>query len=550
MNLAKLFEAVAAAIPDQECMVWRDRRLTYREVDERASRFNALLRQHGLGAHKEREQLENWESGQDHVGIYLYNCNEYMESMMGCFKARCAPFNVNYRYVEDELLYLFDNADAKAIVYHAAFAPTLEKIKDKLPQVKLWIQVADESGNGLMAGAMDYDQALAEVEPEPATEDCSGDDLYMVYTGGTTGMPKGVLWRQDDLFYSSLIRREEQTTIEEVVAEIKAHHAKKAPPRGLPAPPFMHATANWIALSLWFMGGTLIIQSDNKRLDPDDIWSTIEREKVKSLTIVGDAFAVPLLEQLDKKQYDLSSLSMVASGGAIWTVKRKQEFFDKIPQVMIMDALGSSETGTQASQLTRGDQKVSTGDFSMKAGSVVLKEDLSGLMEPGSTQRGWLGRKGWVPLGYYKDEKKTKKTFPVIDAVRYSVPGDRAVLEQDGSMKLLGRDSVTINTGGEKVFAEEVEHALKHHPAVWDVVVCGTPSERWGQQVTAIVKLAEGASTKEDELKNVVRKHLAPYKSPKVILFVDHIVRAPSGKPDYRWAKATAEKMLSESIPA
>lgn len=551
MNLAKLFESIAALIPEEEAIVWRDRRYTYEQLNDRSSRFNALLQKHGLGINKEREALENWESGQDHVGIYLYNCNEYLEAQLGAFKARCAPFNVNYRYVEEELLYLFDNADAKAIVFHASFAPVLEKIKPKLSRVTLWLQVGDDSGTPLMEGALDYEEALASVNPVGAKEDCSYDDLYIVYTGGTTGMPKGVLWRQQDLFYASLYRKDVLTTEEQVLDEIRELKARGVSgPRGIPAPPFMHASSNWFGMSMWYMGGCVVIQSQNKHLDADDIWSLVEKEKAKSLVIVGDAFAVPLIDQLEKKKYDLSSLRLLMSGGAIWSPGKKKAFTDLIPHISTVDALGSSETGTQASQLIRPNEKVTSTDFSMKAGSVVLTEDLTSLMPKGSDARGWLGRTGWVPLGYYKDAEKTRKTFPVIDGVRYSVPGDRAILNPDGSTQLLGRDSVTINTGGEKVFAEEVEHALKCHPAVYDVVVCGTPSERWGQQVSAIVKLREGITVSTDELKETAGQHIARYKLPKVIFFVDHIVRAPSGKPDYRWAKATALELVQQQVSA
>lgn len=555
MNIAQLHEAIAAVIPQQPCIIFRDHSFTWQQVTDRTRRLANLLRQHGLGCHTEREQLENWQSGQDHLGLYLYNGNEYLEGILGGFKARVAPFNVNYRYVEEELLYLFANADAKAIIFHSQFADRIAKIKPRLPQVKLWLQVADESGNSLLEGALDYEAALAAAAPTEPGTDLSGDDLYVVYTGGTTGMPKGVLWRQEDLFYSSLIKGNQKTTVAELVAEIKDHHKTKPAPVGLPSPPLMHATAQWIAMSLWVMGGTVVIQSKPQTLDPDDIWQCVATHKVNSLTIVGDAFAVPLLQQLDKQEYDLSSLRILASGGAILSPAKKQALLDKLPHVTLLDALGSSETGTQASQLLKKGQKVTTGDFAMKQGSVVLREDLSGLMPPGSDQCGWAAREGHVPLGYYKDEAKTRKTFPEIEGTRYAVPGDRAYCRPDGSMQLLGRDSVTINTGGEKVFAEEVEQALKHHPDIYDVVVVGTPSERWGQQVTALVKLCETHSEAlehlydlEHQLRHTAKQHIAGYKVPKVFLFVDQIVRAPSGKPDYRWAKSTAEALISQSV--
>lgn len=547
MNIAQLHEAIAKAIPHQPCILFRDQTFTWEQVTDRSRRLAALLSSYGLGCFQERSQLQNWESGQDHVGLYLYNGNEYLEGILGCFKSRTAPFNVNYRYVEDELLYLFDNADAKAVIYHGCFADRIKKIKNKLPKVKLWLQVADNSSTPLLEGALDYEQALQSAEPLVPNGELSGDDLYMVYTGGTTGMPKGVLWRQEDLFYSSLLKGNQRTSIQAIVSEIVEHHQSKAPPVGLPSPPLMHATAQWIAMSLWVMGGTVVIQSKPESLDADDIWRCVEKYKVNSLTIVGDAFAVPLLQQLENKAYDLSSLRILASGGAILSPAKKQALLEKLPHVTLLDALGSSETGTQASQLLKKGQKVTTGDFAMKEGSVVLKEDLSGLMPWGADQCGWAARAGHVPLGYYKDEAKTKRTFPVIDGVRYAVPGDRAYCLADGSMKLLGRDSVTINTGGEKVFAEEVEQALKNHDSIFDVVVVGTDSERWGEQVTALVKLCDGITKQqcqlEEEYRAIVKQHIAAYKVPKVFHFVDTIERAPSGKPDYRWAKSMAEQL-------
>lgn len=552
MNIAQLHEAIAAAIPDYPCILFREQRFSWQQVTDRTRRLATLFKQHGLGCFKERSDLNNWESGQDHVGLYLYNGNEYLEGILGCFKSRTAPFNVNYRYVEDELLYLFDNADAKAVIFHARFADRIAGIKPRLPKVRLWLQVSDDSHAPLIDGALDYEKALDSVTPEAPGNDLSGDDLYVVYTGGTTGMPKGVLWRQEDLFYSSLIKGNQRTSIDEIVADIAAHHKDKPAPVGLPSPPLMHATAQWIAMSLWVMGGTVVIQSHPESLDADDIWRCVERHKVNSLTIVGDAFALPLLKQLDKQHYDLSSLRLLASGGAILSPANKESLLAKLPQVTLLDALGSSETGTQASQLLKKGQKVTTGDFAQKEGSVVLKEDLSGLMSPGSEQCGWAARAGYVPLGYYKDEAKTRKTFPVIAGTRYAVPGDRAYCLLDGSMKLLGRDSVTINTGGEKVFAEEVEQALKHHPAIFDVVVVGTVSERWGQQVTALVQICPDAVADqrqlEQEFRATVKQHLAGYKVPKVFCFIDKIVRAPSGKPDYRWAKATAERLVAPPV--
>ncbi|MDH3211485.1 MAG: acyl-CoA synthetase [Myxococcales bacterium] len=534
LNLAVIHEAIAAAIPERECLVFRDRRFTWAQITDRTRRLADVLRRHGLGCRRERGGLQGWESGQDHVALYLYNGNEYLEGMLGAYKARAVPFNVNYRYVDEELEYLFGNADARAVVYHACFAPTLARIRDKLPKVEAWLQVDDGSGEPLLDGALDYERALAEAGPAPPPGDLSPDDLYVLYTGGTTGMPKGVLWRQEDIFRAALSAGVEPD-LDAIVAR-----ARQGGPRTIPSAPFMHGAAHWAAFNMWHVGGTVIVQSQVQHLDPRDIWSTVEREKATVLVIVGDAFGRPLADELRRRDYDLSSLRMLTSGGAILTAALKQEFLARLPNIRILDTLGSSESGAQASQSSTGTGKATTGDFALSADNLVLTGDLSGVVPPGSEEQGWLARRGHVPLGYYKDPEKTERTFPVIDGVRYAVPGDRAAMAPDGTLRLLGRDAVTINTGGEKVFAEEVEHALKHHPGVYDAVVVGTPSERWGQQVTAIVKLREGERPSEDELRGAAREHIAAFKLPKVFVFVDEITRSPSGKADYRWARDTA----------
>jgi len=541
LNLGHIHEAISQTVPDRECLVFRDRRFTWSQVTDRTRRLASVLRASGLGCRTERAGLANWESGQDHVALYLYNGNEYLEGMLGAYKARAVPFNVNYRYVEDELLYLFDNADAKAVIFHASFAATLAHVRARLPKVRLWLQVADESNAALLPGALDYEKALAGASPEPPPALCP-DDLYILYTGGTTGMPKGVLWRQEDIYRAALSGLQPKASVDEIVAR-----AKDAPLRALPAAPFMHGAAHWAALSFWHSGGTVVVQSEPRHLDADDLWSTAEREKVNVMTIVGDAFGRPLLDQLERRRYDLSSLQMLTSGGAILTAALKREFLERIPHLRILDALGSSESGAQASQVTVPGGKASTGDFAFAAGNLVLSEDLSSVLPAGSSEQGWLAREGAIPLGYYKDPEKTARTFPVVGGRRYAVPGDRARIEADGTLRLLGRDSVTINTGGEKVFAEEVEHALKHHAAVYDAVVVGTPHPRFGQQVTALVRLREGADATADELRDAVREHLAAFKAPRAVLFIGEIVRSPSGKADYRWAKATAERELAGS---
>jgi len=462
---------------------------------------------------------------------------------VGAYKARVAPFNVNYRYVENELIYLLNDADCRALIYHARFAPMLEKIRSELPHLQVLIQVADESGHALLPGAVDYEATLQEASAERPPLTWSGDDLYILYTGGTTGFPKGVLWRQEDIFFAALGGAPLIGPKLESVAAVAAA-AGNGSGRSLPAPPFMHGAAHWMAFLTWHQGGTVVIQNQPQRLDPDDIWSTIAREQVRFLTIVGDAFGRPLLDQLAHQTYDLSSFNVLLSGGAILTPALKQEFMQRIPHLMIIDAFGASETGGQGTQTSMAGSEVTSGRFRMNDDTIVLTNDLSGPLQPGAAESGWLARRGHVPLGYFKDAEKTARTFPVLDGVRYAVPGDHAMLGADGAITVLGRGSVCINSGGEKIYPEEVEQALKHHPSVYDAVVVGTPNERFGQQVTAVVQARVGEVPSESELLEFCARHLARYKLPRTIVYIDEMVRSPSGKADYRWAKKLAYERL------
>jgi len=317
--------------------------------------------------------------------------------------------------------------------------------------------------------------------------------------------------------------------------------------RTLPVPPLMHGAAQWVAFGAIHKGGTVVLQGNPEKLDPEDVWGTAERERVSTIAIVGDAFARPLLDGLDQRQYDLSRLFIVGSGGAILSPHNKQAFLERLPHVTVVDGFGASETGAQGSHASRGGDAISTGTFSM-AGAVVLKQDFSGFVEPGADEIGWVGRAGHVPLGYYKDAAKTARTFPVVGGTRYAVPGDHARLLADGTIVVLGRGSVSINTGGEKVYAEEVEQVLRRHPAVYDAVVVGTPDERFGERVTAVVQPRAGVRPSAEELVAFAAQHLARYKLPKTTVLVDEMVRSPSGKPDYRWARARA--LEARGLPA
>jgi 3-oxocholest-4-en-26-oate---CoA ligase len=539
-HFPQVHEAIAAAVPDRDAIVFRDRRIRYGQLAERSRRLANFLLARGLRVRRERPELAAHESGQDHLAIYLHNGNEYIEGMLGAFKARVAPLNVNYRYVEEELHYLLANARARALLYHAAFAPRVAAIRDRLPGLEVLIQVADESRHDLLPGAVDYEQALAGASPGPPSVTASPDDLYILYTGGTTGMPKGVLWRSADIYVAAMGGRKldgsEFASLEDVVAATGLGGNM----RSLIGPPLMHGAAQWVSFIMMGAGATLVFPSVVAKLDPRDFLATAEREKVFSFTIVGDAFARPILDELAKGSYDLSALRLVGSGGAPLSTANKRALLERLPQITIMDAIGSSETGAQASNPSTAAGEVSTGAFRPGPGACVVSADLDRVLAPGDPELGWFAQKGRVPLGYLGDPEKTARTFPVIDGVRYSVPGDRARHRPDGTIEVLGRDSVTINSGGEKIFAEEVEHALKQHPAVYDTVVAGRPSERWGEEVVAIVQLREGANATERDLLDEAGRHIARYKLPKVFLFRDSIVRSPSGKPDYRWAREQA----------
>ena len=541
-NLADVFDTVAGVHPDRECLVWGGTRLTFSQMADRSRRLAAYLHGRGLGAHAERERLAGHESGQDHLGIYLYNGNEYLEAMLGGFRARVAPFNVNYRYVADELHYLLDNAECRALVYHAAFAPTLAEVRDRLPGLDMLIQVADDSGNDLLPGAVDYETVLAEAPPTLDVRP-SPDDLYILYTGGTTGMPKGVLWRQHDIFMSAMggrniLTQQAVDTYDDVAAQARAF---ESPLKFLVLPPLMHGAAQWVSFIGLNNGHTVVLPPDTKRLDAAQTWRTVEAERCTTLTVVGDAVARPLVEELESGHYDTGSLLSVGNGGAPLTPTLKERLLAQLPHIILTDSVGSSETGAQMSHLSSAGGDTSTGRFTPMAGTVVVSEQLDKVLDPGHDGIGWLGQQGWVPLGYYRDAGKTARTFPVIDGVRYSVPGDRARHLADGEIELLGRDSVTINSGGEKIFAEEVERAVAGHPAVHDVVVVGRASERWGQEVVALVELSPGATATVDDIVAHAGQHVARYKLPKDVLFLEAIQRSPSGKADYRWAKAQVQ---------
>ncbi|HKI42863.1 MAG: acyl-CoA synthetase [Mycobacterium sp.] len=544
-NLAQVCAAVAAANPDRDCIVFGDRRFTFAQTDERARRFARALHQWGLGAHRERAELAPYESGQSHLGLYLANCNEFLEAMLGAYKARVAPFNVNYRYVADELLYLLGNARADTVMYHARFAPTLsEALRDMGGEVRL-IHVDDGSGHDPLPGAVRYEELLASVSDEPLDLVPSPDDLYVLYTGGTTGMPKAVLWRQHDIYLNAMGGRnfgtgEVVTSLEEIV-----ERSRPEGPGSMTVAPLMHGAAQWAAFINLCGGRPFVMAPTTTHFDPAEAWALASRERVVSLSMVGDAFGRPLLDQLEaggpKLRGDLSGLLILITGGAALTAPLKRRFVELLPNLTILDAGGSSESGSQMGEVSSRAQTAS-GLFAPNPGAVVVSEDLTRILAPGDDHIGWLAQQGLIPLGYLGDPEKTARTFPVIEGIRHSVPGDRARWHADGQIELLGRDSVTINSGGEKIFAEEVEAAIARHAGVYDVVVTSRPSERWGNEVVAVVQLADGVVQDglADSIIAEAGQHIARYKLPKAIVFCDRVQRSPSGKADYRWAKEQA----------
>jgi 3-oxocholest-4-en-26-oate---CoA ligase len=542
-------KAVAATIGDRELLIQGNRRFSYAQIIERSNRLAAYLQSRGLGCHTERSALAGHEVGQDLLGLYAYNGNEFVESLLGAFQARVAPFNVNFRYVKSELQYLLADSGATALVYHAAFAPRVAEVLPDLPRLRVLIQIADDSGNDLVHGAVDYNSIIRSSPSEPPPVQHSPDDLYVLYTGGTTGMPKGVLWRQHDIFMTSfggrnLMTGEPAGSVDEIAQRVAAGAATKL----MILPPLIHGAAQWSVMTALTTGQSVVFPSVVDHLDAEDVVRTIERERVSVVTVVGDAMARPLLAAIEKGlkdgTADVSSLGVIANGGALLTPFVKQRLIEALPNVVVVDGVGSSETGAQMHHMSASGA-VSTGTFNAGPDTFVAAEDLSSILSPGHDGIGWLAQRGYVPLGYKGDAAKTAATFPVIDGVRYAIPGDRARHRGDASIELLGRDSVTINSGGEKIFAEEVETAIASHPAVADVVVAGRPSERWGQEVVAVVALAEGAHAGADDLVAHAAQSLARYKLPKAIVFRPVIERSPSGKADYRWAREQATQGAS-----
>jgi acyl-CoA synthetase (AMP-forming)/AMP-acid ligase II len=529
-NLADLYEIVADAVPDRPALVAGDRRLTYAQLDERANRFAHHLLDHGV------------EPG-DKLAIYSWDRAEWVEAMLGTYKARAVPINVNYRYVADEARYILDNSDAVTVVFERAFAPVVNAIRADLPMLRHAVVLED--GTEAATDAVPYEDALATASPASDFEPRSSDDLYVLYTGGTTGVPKGVMWRSEDIFFAALggggFGQPPITKPEELADRIPAEEARAIP---MVNAPMMHGGGQWMAFINLFGGGTVVLNCD-RHFDPDLIWRTVERERCNSVMVVGDAMGRPLAEALAARgaAYDTSSVIIVGSGGAILSAPVKEQLRAQLPNAMVMDSFGASETGAAGSVFDT-DGPAAGPRFTMGEFMTVLDDELRPVV-PGSGVVGRLARRGHIPLGYYKDDEKTAATFvTAADGARWVVPGDFAVVEADGTITLLGRGSVCINSGGEKVYPEEVEAVLKSHPDVFDAVVVGVPDDRYVERVTAIVHARPGAEPSLEELQDHARNKLAGYKLPRQLLLTETIPRTPVGKPDYRAAKklATSER--------
>jgi fatty-acyl-CoA synthase len=544
-SLAAVHDVLADAVPERDMLVWKDVRRSYADVAERTRGLAGYFASHGLCLDSERDELERWECGQATVAIVMHNRPEYLETMLGAYRTRAVPFNVNQHYTPGEVGTLFSLVGTRAVVYQRSLAPLVAAALDVLADIgadrpSRLVDVDDGSGVAPLDGSVGYEEAIASgrtVAEQGALPTPSPDDLYLVCTGGTTGSPKAVLWRQGDIFVAGMAGSDLAT------AESLATNAREHPTVFFATPPLMHAASQWTAFSGIHLGGTVVLHDDTKRFDAATILATAEREHAVVMSIVGDAYARPIIDELRRTSYDLSSLQRIGTGGTSTSLEAKEALVELLPTTYIVDGYGASETGGMAFGVS-SKAGVAPG-LSPASGALVLSADRSRLLEPGDDEVGWTARRGRVPLGYLDDREATERTFPIVDGERVAVPGDRARLGDDGTIRMLGRDSMVVNSGGEKVFVEEVEQALLTHPDVVDVLVVGRPEPRLGHEVVAVVQLAPGATVTPAELREHAAATVARFKAPRAVAFVDHVGRHASGKPDYRWATGAAAAATS-----
>ncbi|NLD77016.1 MAG: AMP-binding protein [Acidimicrobiales bacterium] len=536
--LTAVHDVVAEAAPDRDMVICGSVRRSFGEVRDRSRGLASFLVGAGLGVRRERADLEPWESGQDMVALVLHNSAEYLEAMLGVMRARAVPFNVNHHYRPGEVGDLLVYVGTSGIVYHRRYAPLLAKALGEAgiqPSSLVLVHVEDGTDEAPLPGSTSYDDAVAVPVgdlPEP-----SPDDLYAVCTGGTTGRPKAVLWRQADIYVAGMAGSSVATT-DSITEAVLANPANP----WFAMPPLMHAASQWTAFAGFINGSPVLLHDDSGAFDARAVLEAIERDRAHMMSMVGDAHGRPLVEEMRRRSYDLSSLKMVGTGGAITTEPVKQALIELLPDILIMDGYGSSEVGSMAF----GPRTAAGGasSFQPGAGATVVSADLSRELEAGDDEVGWMARGGAVPLGYLGDRVKTEATFPLVAGQRMAVPGDRARRLADGTLELLGRDSMVVNTGGEKVFVEEVESTLLEHPGITDALVVGRASERFGQEVVAVVSLRPGTRLEPSEVRSFVADRIARFKAPRAVLVCDQVRRHANGKADYRWALSVADEAV------
>ena len=537
LDFASVWEMISDIVPNNNALICGDEIVTWKEYDDKSSRIASALSNVGLKANSK-------------AGLYLNNSNEYLIGQNAIFKIGGVPINVNYRYVAEELIYLLDNSDSEAVFYHACYSARIKEIAESLPNIKAWIEVADGTESHFPE-ALKYEELVDTFSPmdriyrDPET-------IYMLYTGGTTGMPKGVMYKQGE-FLVFLFRTlkamgydvpEDINNLEEQINEFKSEDTFI---KSLIGCPLMHGTGMWLGAFLPLLLGGTAITSRNLGFDPDQMWTQVQETKTSNIVIVGDAFAKPMLDALDRavdqgNPYDLSSVKVIISSGVMWSQEVKNGLL-KHHDMQLMDTMGSTEGGMGSSVSTR-ENPPQTAKFSLNPGVIVIADD-GEILSPGSSKIGLIGTSGLVPVGYYKDEKKSAQTFKEVNGIRYSFPGDYAKLENDGTITLLGRGSNCINSAGEKIYPEEVEEAIKRNIEVFDCLVVGLKDPKFGQKVVAVVSLEENKNISEEELINSTREFIAGYKLPKKVIFVDEVQRAPNGKANYKWAKDVADESNS-----